>query len=142
MFKYDLDKCVGCRVCEIVCSAYHLKKFAPNRARLTVRRPDEVTMAIDYCHHCKNAPCSKACPVDAFYEVAGVQYIDSDKCIECGNCVEACPFDAVMIDANLGTAIKCDLCDGNVYCSKFCPQGVIEVDQDKLAKFTEKLEGK
>lgn len=128
MLKFDLDKCVGCRVCETVCSSYHLKEFAPNRARLFVNMKNEFEFSIDYCHHCDNAPCINACPYDAIYHKNDILYIDQEKCIMCGKCVEACPYNAIQIDKKLETAIKCDLCDGEVWCVKYCPQNVIKYD--------------
>jgi len=63
------------------------------------------------CVHCdpQNAPCVKACPRNAIYEVAeGILAIDYDKCDGCGECAKACPYNAIELKA--GKAFKCDLC--------------------------------
>ena len=47
------------------------------------------------CHQCKNAPCTRVCPVKATWKEAdGVVVIDYDWCIVCRYCQAACPYDA------------------------------------------------
>ncbi len=63
------------------------------------------------CRHCppQEAPCVKACPKGAIYEIAeGILAIDHELCDGCGKCVEACPYGA--IEMVHGAAAKCDLC--------------------------------
>jgi len=37
----------------------------------------------------------------------------------------ACPFGTTTYDAVTKSIIKCDLCDGEPECAKFCPSGAI-----------------
>lgn len=128
MLKADKEKCVGCRVCEIVCSIYHLKEVAPNRGRIKIYPKDEFNMNIEYCRHCKVAKCKEACPNDSFFvNDAGALVVETEKCNTCGLCVKACPFNAIKIDKRASTAIKCDMCDGNYTCVEFCPQKALTV---------------
>lgn len=63
------------------------------------------------CRHCdpETAPCVRACPRGAIYEVAeGILAIDYDLCDGCGRCADACPHDAITVKE--GKAFKCDLC--------------------------------
>ncbi|MEW6557322.1 MAG: hypothetical protein AB1349_08205 [Elusimicrobiota bacterium] len=40
----------------------------------------------------------------------------------------------LFIDIEKGTPIKCDLCDGQPECERFCPYGAIElITDDKIA---------
>jgi len=65
------------------------------------------------------------CPVGAIYKTETSQgdflvLVNQEKCTECQQCVEACPFDAIWVDPVSGKAIKCDLCNGDPQCVKYC----------------------
>lgn len=47
------------------------------------------------CRGCLAHPCVSVCPVKAVSMVDGHSHIDKDKCIKCGRCKEACPYDAI-----------------------------------------------
>ncbi len=47
------------------------------------------------CNHCKNAPCTQACPTQAtFKREDGIVLMDYHRCIGCRFCMAACPFGA------------------------------------------------
>ena len=47
------------------------------------------------CNHCKNPPCTKACPTKAtFKRDDGVILMDFHRCIGCRFCMAACPYGA------------------------------------------------
>ena len=47
------------------------------------------------CKGCVAHPCMYACPKNAISMVNGKSYIDQSKCIKCGKCKAACPYDAI-----------------------------------------------
>ncbi len=49
----------------------------------------------DRCRGCVAHPCHYVCPRDAITMVNGKSVIDQSKCIKCGKCKEACPYDAI-----------------------------------------------
>ena len=48
------------------------------------------------CQNCLAASCQKVCPRDAISFVNGKSRIDPDKCIKCGKCASACPYNAII----------------------------------------------
>ncbi len=48
------------------------------------------------CQNCLAASCQKVCPKDAVSFVNGKSHIDPDKCIRCGKCAKACPYNAII----------------------------------------------
>jgi [FeFe] hydrogenase (group B1/B3) len=47
------------------------------------------------CKGCVAHPCMQVCPKNAISRVNGKAYIDESKCIKCGKCKNACPYDAI-----------------------------------------------
>ena len=48
------------------------------------------------CQNCLAASCQKVCPRGAISFVNGKSRIDQDKCIKCGKCASACPYNAII----------------------------------------------
>lgn len=55
----------------------------------------------EQCVHCKFAECVTYCPVACFREADTFLVIEPEECIDCGNCVEACPVDAIYPEGEL-----------------------------------------
>jgi dihydropyrimidine dehydrogenase (NAD+) subunit PreA len=51
--------------------------------------------------------------------------VDSGLCTGCGQCVDACWYDAIRLDG--GLAVKGAACVGCGYCFQVCPTGALEV---------------
>ena len=48
------------------------------------------------CQNCLAASCQQVCPRGAISFVNGKSQIDQDKCIKCGKCASACPYNAII----------------------------------------------
>ena len=48
------------------------------------------------CQNCLAASCQKVCPKGAISFVNGKSMIDQEKCIKCGKCATACPYNAII----------------------------------------------
>ncbi len=158
MAKYgmiiDLQKCIGCNACTVACKVEH---NTPNDIHYTQVLEHEAgtypdvsrTFLPTLCNHCENPPCVPVCPTKASYvREDGIVLIDHDRCIGCGACILACPYDqrtrvddertvfhdgltSFINNANAappsGVATKCDFCYHRVdrgdlpACVETCP---------------------
>ena len=125
----DAAKCTGCRVCEVVCSVAKEGVSNPARARLHVIRWNEISLEMPmFCQQCESPLCVTVCPTNAISrdQELGRMVIDYNMCMGCRMCVAACPFGGVSFDPVASKVVKCDLCDGDPMCVKFCSTKAIE----------------
>ncbi|MFC1864307.1 4Fe-4S dicluster domain-containing protein [Chloroflexota bacterium] len=127
VFRAKMELCDGCRMCELVCSLSKTGTVNPHLARIRVVRygkgiKEDAPRPV-ICRHCKVARCEAVCPVPgaiSLNEQTGVLVIDESRCNQCMACVEACPFGAIWVGPSK-EILKCDLCDGDPLCVKYCP---------------------
>ena len=58
--------------------------------------PTKQYRVTESCQNCLAASCQKVCPKDAVRFVNGKSVIDPEKCIKCGKCAKACPYNAII----------------------------------------------
>jgi len=130
----DMEKCIGCELCEKVCEFLNTKP----RAKIYATK-DGVLVPIT-CLHCTNPVCVDVCPTGAmFKEEDGPVHVKRNRCIGCKLCIMACPFGVPDVDLTKGYMIKCDLCldrskeELPPACVELCPSGAILYgDLDKI----------
>ena len=132
MLIVDHSRCTGCRLCELVCSVNKGGAANPAAARITVVKWEPICVDTPMvCQQCDTAPCATVCPVQALSrdEELGRVTINYERCIGCRFCIAVCPFGAMGFDPVTRKVIKCDLCDGDPVCVKFCePRAIQYVD--------------
>jgi carbon-monoxide dehydrogenase iron sulfur subunit len=125
----DYQKCTGCRLCELVCAVMHDGISNPARSRIKVMKWEAEGLYIPMsCQQCEDAPCINVCPVKAISrdEELGRVVVDYDTCIGCCACVVVCPFGAMNYNSIDKTVFKCDLCDGDPQCVRFCEEKAVD----------------
>ncbi len=137
VLQINYQKCTGCRLCELVCAVVHDGKSNPARSRIKVMKWEAEGLYIPMsCQQCQDAPCMNACPVKAIYrdEELGRVMVDYDVCIGCRTCVAVCPFGAMSFNTKDKQVFKCDFCDGEPQCARFCLEHAIEyVEADEIS---------
>jgi anaerobic dimethyl sulfoxide reductase subunit B (iron-sulfur subunit) len=153
-FTFDSSACSGCKACQEACKD---KNNLP--VGVLWRRVVEVSggewaaqngvwenTVFAYnlsiaCNHCEHPKCAGVCPTDAYvHREDGIVYIDSSKCMGCGYCSWACPYNAPRYNYELGQMTKCNFCFDNIdaglppSCVAACPMRVlnlVEVDDGR-----------
>jgi len=135
------EKCTGCRICEIVCSFHKERECNPTKSRIHIIKWEDAGIDVPIvCQQCEIPICERVCPVEAISrdQKTGAMIIDYNVCIGCRMCLMACPFGGMSIDIEQKKIIKCDLCEGNPVCAKFCPTQAIEYVQATRATLIKK----
>lgn len=139
---HDPERCTGCLFCMVSCSYKHHGYVDLNKANIKITfNPKLLKFEATYCHHCDEPICMTACPVDAISkdEITGIVKTNPAKCIGCHLCNIMCPLSVSWFDTEARISQKCDLCDGDPECVKFCPTYALrfvprEEVTDKLIK--------
>ncbi len=115
--RVDVDKCNGCRACEVICSAFHaIPKFSSNnpaRARIRVIREPLADIYIPiYAGEYTPAECAGR----------NKYIIDGKEYEECAFCRASCPSRVEFKEPDSGLPLKCDMCEGEdePWCVKWC----------------------
>ncbi|MCK9382065.1 MAG: hypothetical protein M0P95_13515 [Sulfuritalea sp.] len=121
----DVDKCTGCRACEMACSAFHSNpKFSsinPAKARIRVVS-NELTdeyVPVFAGNHTKSG-----CDGRHVYTIDGRTYS------ECSFCRASCPTRDYFIEPDSHLPLKCDMCESTPplkqpWCVEVCGEGAL-----------------
>ena len=153
----QIDKCIGCGNCVVACKIendvpkdpFYFRTWVE---RYIIKKNDQVIVQCNeggagklsqdiqereilrsffvpkLCNHCDNPPCAQVCPVGATFQTdEGIVLVDSERCIGCSYCIQACPYGARYMHPETHTADKCTLCYHRIKegklpaCVEVCP---------------------
>lgn len=124
--KIDVDKCNGCRACEVICSAFHASpKYSSNnpaRARIRViRDPLRDIYVPVYAGEYTVAECASRDK----YTIDGKVYD------ECSFCRASCPSRDEFKEPDSGLPLKCDMCEGEdePWCVRWCQVDALTLEE-------------
>jgi len=127
--EIDVDKCNGCRACEVICSAFHAEpKYSSNnpaRSRIRVIREPLRDLYIPvYAGEYTMAECAGR---DKYI-------IDGKEYDECSFCRASCPSRVEFKEPDSGLPLKCDMCEGEdePLCVKWClAEALVYVEREE-----------
>jgi Fe-S-cluster-containing dehydrogenase component len=151
MVVADPTLCVSCRRCESACTGYNKGIAQPSIANVKVNRNMHFGVAgaarnsfkgdgnfgnfrtvQDTCRQCPHpVSCQLACPQGAIevVEPVNARVVNISKCVGCGICVKACPWEMTALDGLVNASgtksNKCTLCNGNPECVQACVTGAL-----------------
>ena len=136
-FLIDNRKCIGCHACTVACKSEHEVPIGVNRTWVkyveTGKYPATKRLfSVLRCNHCEAAPCVDICPTSALHYLDnGIVDFNTERCIACKSCMQACPYDALYIDPDDHVAEKCNFCAHRIdiglepSCVVVCPEEAI-----------------
>ena len=138
MIVTDRGRCSGCQRCELMCSLRNDGWASQQTSRVRVWESYQFGRGVDTtdgiyksceftirsCKQCAEAQCVKNCPVHAIGAdpKTGARVVDEKKCIGCGMCHEACPWNMPQVSSLTAASTKCISCGR---CAEQCPNGAI-----------------
>jgi Fe-S-cluster-containing dehydrogenase component len=152
-YALNLTRCIGCRKCAHAClkennqsrdtaddlEMAYIRVLEMNKGAINVETstvyydPETVPQKDKYylpvqCHQCRQAPCTKVCPVQATWQDQdGVVVVDYNWCIGCRYCMAACPYDARRFNYKKPVISKDAINPNQSYLSnRPRPKGVVE----------------
>ncbi len=117
ILNFEADKCIGCKLCHLACSAQNEGVFNPALARLKVSSEytrDDLEVKGQTCDLCLE--CVNACPTGAIQLKNGRLFFDLDACTDCKLCVDICPEGVIVgKERGVGVCVQC------MSCVNWCP---------------------
>ncbi|MBW1838685.1 MAG: 4Fe-4S dicluster domain-containing protein, partial [Deltaproteobacteria bacterium] len=139
----EFEKCTGCRICEIACSLYQKGVCSPIKSAIRIIKWEKEGVDVPIvCQQCESPLCAAVCPSDAIFRDlrTGAMLVNEERCVGCRMCIAICPFGAASLDPDTGKMIKCNLCEGNPACIKYCePKAIQYLPADRAVYFKKKV---
>ena len=124
--KIDVDKCNGCRACEVICSSFHaMPKYSSNNpARSRIRVIHEPLRDVYVPVYAGDYAVAECAGRDKYI-------IDGKEYDECAFCRAACPSREEFKEPDSGLPLKCDMCEGEEQplCVKWCLVDALTVEE-------------
>jgi benzoyl-CoA reductase subunit BamC len=106
--KIDVDKCNGCRACEVICSSFHATpKYSSNNPERARIRVIHYPLRDIYVPVYAGEYVAAECAARDRYTIDGKEYD------ECAFCRASCPSRDVFKEPDSGLPLKCDMCESD-----------------------------
>lgn len=122
VLSYDAELCVGCHVCEEVCSETFFKETNEEKSKIRIHADAESLPRADFCNQCGD--CIDVCPTVALYrDRRGAVRLREALCVGCLACVGFCPYQLMFWHPDETVPFKCIACG---ICARECPSEALD----------------
>lgn len=162
-FSIDLNKCSGCKACQVACKdksnlpigvrwrrvfQYEGGEWLNQNGQMIPSNVYAYSVS-SACMHCAKPICMEVCPTSAISKRDdGIVLFNADICIGCRYCTWACPYGAPQFNEEKNVMTKCDMCFDLVdkgerpACVEACPYramdfGPLDELQEKYGTFAD-----
>lgn len=111
-FLVNLERCVGCKACELACRNEHWRDRSYYRQVIDIAGDKLFSGFLSLgCNHCQNPECLRVCKQKCFYKRRdGIVLHNPQNCDGCRSCAGACPFKAPKFNPRTKKISKCNFC--------------------------------
>ena len=127
--KVNIDKCIGCRACEVACSGFHAtpkySSINPERSRIRMHVDELNDMYVPVLAGYYSAA---ECSGRHVYVIEGKNYS------ECSLCRSSCSARSLFKEPDSALPLTCDMCEGGEepMCVKVCGPGALTcIEEEK-----------
>jgi len=143
LIRLNQQRCINCKACEVHCKIYKKLPVGIWLGLLFTVGPSMIDGQIGIfsgfrsCFHCENPWCVAVCPTGAIIKRQNdaLVMVQSEICVGCKACIEACPWKIPQWDDIRRKVIKCDYCYDliekgyNPACISGCTTGALSFER-------------
>lgn len=126
VLTFDSERCVGCHICEEVCSDTWFKTTDVEKSSIRILDEGTGPLQAVFCIQC--GECIDVCPTKALYrDRKGIVRLRKKLCVGCLSCVGFCPYEAMFYHPDQLEPFKCISCG---QCVKECPADALAIVEE------------
>lgn len=123
VLSFNPELCVGCQICEEVCSETWFKTVDRTKSRIRIIDNGDGPLSALYC--VQAGDCIDVCPVNALSRnKQGIVLLKKKACVGCLSCVGFCPYEAMFFHPEETVPFKCVACGK---CVEACPADALSI---------------
>ena len=126
VLSYDPEICVGCHTCEEVCSETWFKTTDVEKSSIRISEAKKNGEVTVSAVYCVQCgECIDVCPTEALYQDRrGIVRVRKKLCVGCLSCVGFCPYLAMYYHREQTEPFKCIACGK---CADECPAEALAI---------------